>query len=185
MQFTLTKTGLLDFGPSQPFTLTIPVSLISLSREKSTLFFNRYAHAIDEHPVLAVSIIQAQILMLWLPLMPSGSQSCPFSAAPDRAGHPPPEGWNKIKFDKRVISYCTWQNWRRRTKKSWRAQPWLLNRTIHKIYKLKLQIIRNPATTVKTTKHFRSGMYFALYFLMVLSGVKYWYDIPTAGLGAW
>lgn len=108
--------------------------------------------------------------MLWVTLMPSRSQSCPFSAAPDRAGHPPPEGWNKIKFDKIAISYCTQQNWRRRTKKSWRPQPWLLNQTLHKIYRLRLQIIRNPATTAKTTKHFRSIMYFALYFWRYCQG---------------
>lgn len=109
--------------------------------------------------MLALTAIQTQILILWLPLMPSRCQSWPFSVTLSRAGQPPPDSWNKLavysewsghRLTKEPDFVLYRKNWWKKPKKSWSAWGWLLNQTLHKIQMLRLKRIRKPA--IKNTK---------------------------------
>lgn len=142
--------------------------------------------------MLALTAIQTQILILWLPLMPFRCQSCPFSVTLSRAGQSPPDSWNKLAV------YSEWsrhsltkepdfvlyrKNWWKKPKKSWSAWGWLLNQTLHKIQMLRLKRIRKPAIkntkTKKThTKSPQPTFYnFAPYVLMVLLGERFVWNL--------
>lgn len=91
---------------------------------------------------------------LCLPLMPSRCQSCPLSVTLSRAGQPPSDSWNKLavysewsghRLTKEPDFVLYRKNWWKKTKKSWSAWGWLLNRILHKIQMLRLKRIRKPA----------------------------------------